>query len=65
MDKHNKENNDNRLEEQQAPLKNTDQAFVRVGRSGEPEFPARTEEKEGAHNDNLKDPDRVTTIKHR
>ena len=53
-----------RLEEQQAPLKNTDHAFVKVGRDGEPVIPERSQE-EGNTRDDLREGDRVTTIKHR
>lgn len=65
MDKQNKDQQPHRdrLEEQHAPLKNTDHAFVQVGRDGEPVIPQRSEE-ETTHDD-LRDPDRVTTIKHR
>ncbi|HET7896558.1 MAG TPA: hypothetical protein VFL47_02785 [Flavisolibacter sp.] len=31
--------NPNRLQEQEAPLKNDDRAFVQVGKNGEPVFP--------------------------
>jgi hypothetical protein len=36
---------DNRLIEQDAPEKNTDRAFVKVGKDGAPERPAEKEEK--------------------
>lgn len=66
MDKQNREPQKDRLEEQQAPLKNTDHAFVQVGRDGEPVMPQRSENVEGERaKDNLRDPDHVTTIKHR
>lgn len=65
MDKQNKDQqHPDRLEEQQAPLKNTDHAFVQVGRDGEPVIPQRSDD-EGSVHDDLRDPDRVTTIKHR
>lgn len=65
MDKQNKDQqHTDRLEEQQAPLKNTDHAFVQVGRDGEPVIPERSNE-EGSKHDDLREGDRVTTIKHR
>ena len=65
MDKQNKDQqHTDRLEEQQAPLKNTDHAFVQVGRDGEPVIPERSGE-EGRNQDDLREGDRVTTIKHR
>ena len=39
------ENNDKNLQEQQAPLKNTDNAFVQVGKDGEPVIPQSAEDK--------------------
>lgn len=65
MDKQNKEpQQHDRLEEQQAPLKNTDHAFVQVGHNGEPVIPERSGE-EGSTHDDLRDSERGTTIKHR
>lgn len=65
MDKQNKDQqHPDRLEEQQAPLKNTDHAFVKVGRDGEPVIPERSSE-EGSTRDELRDSERGTTIKHR
>ena len=65
MDKQKKEpQQHDRLEEQQAPLKNTDQAFVQVGHDGEPVIPKRSAEEESTQND-LRDSERGTTIKHR
>ncbi|HEY1114903.1 MAG TPA: hypothetical protein VGE66_15140 [Chitinophagaceae bacterium] len=66
MDKQNKDQQPHRdrLEEQQAPLKNTDHAFVQVGRDGEPVIPQRSDDEDNKH-DNLRDGDSVTTIKHR
>lgn len=37
--------NDNRLQEQHAPLKNSDRAFVQVGHNGEPVIPKEEERK--------------------
>lgn len=66
MDKQNKDQQPHRdrLEEQHAPLKNTDHAFVQVGRDGEPVIPERSDDK-GKAPDDLRDGDSVTTIKHR
>lgn len=36
---------DKKFEEQDHPLKNTDHAFVQVGKNGEPVIPKDTEEK--------------------
>jgi hypothetical protein len=33
------------LQEQEAPLKNTDNAYVKVGKDGAPEFPDKEKEK--------------------
>lgn len=38
------ENKEEKLQEQEAPLKNTDQAFVQVGHNGEPVVPETEEE---------------------
>jgi hypothetical protein len=46
------------LEEQPAPLKNSDQAFVQVGRDGHPVFPQTGEEKK----DETTRPERDTTL---
>ena len=43
------EKNEKALQEQQAPLKNTDKAFVQVGKDGEPVIPQNAENKN--HND--------------
>jgi hypothetical protein len=40
------ENKDRILEEQQAPLKNTDNAFVKVGHDGEPIMPKEEKREE-------------------
>jgi hypothetical protein len=65
MDKQNKPEHKDRLTEQQAPLKNTDHAFVQVGRDGGPVVPQRANIEDEREKDDLRDPDRVTTIKHR
>lgn len=38
-------NEEKRLDEQDHPLKNTDRAFVKVGKDGEPVIPANADEK--------------------
>ena len=40
----NKRQNENELREQEAPLKNTDRAFVKVSKESHPEFPEGHEE---------------------
>ena len=65
MDKQNKDNRDTHLEEQHAPLKNTDHAFVQVGKDGEPVMPQREDAKDDQQKDDLRDSERGTTIKHR
>lgn len=40
------ENNENKFQEQQAPLKNHDDAFVQVGKNGEPVIPNVVEQDE-------------------
>ena len=40
------ENNNDKLQEQQAPLKNHDNAFVQVGKDGEPVIPQKDEKKD-------------------
>ena len=52
------ENNDNKLQEQQAPLKNSDNAFVQVGHNGEPVRPQTDEKKD----ERLEKDDRSTTL---
>ena len=37
-------NDDNKFPEQQAPEKNTDKAFVQVGKDGEPVMPSENDE---------------------
>ena len=54
------ETKDKQFEEQDHPLKNTDHAFVKVGKSGEPIFP-KDEAKEEDHPAK----DGTTTIDHR
>jgi hypothetical protein len=51
------ENNEKQLQEQQAPLKNHDDAFVQVGKNGEPVIPQKTDEEKDTQNE-----ERVTTI---
>jgi hypothetical protein len=53
----NNKNNDHKLQEQQAPLKNHDDAFVQVGKDGEPVFPQQDQTKEDRAEDN-----RTTTL---
>ncbi|HEV7331625.1 MAG TPA: hypothetical protein VGN63_11345 [Flavisolibacter sp.] len=55
------ENDKKILEEQQAPLKNHDHAFVQVGKDGQPVIPQTSEKKE----DELNSPDRDTTLDRR
>ena len=52
------ENNDKNLQEQQAPLKNTDNAFVQVGKDGEPVIPQTADDK----NTGEKKDEKVTTL---
>ena len=40
------ENNNDKLKEQEAPLKNHDKAFVQVGKDGEPVMPQTDEKKD-------------------
>ena len=53
------DNKEGKFDEQDHPLKNTDQAFVQVGKDGEPVIP----KEEKKDDDTLRDP--VTTIGHR
>lgn len=53
------EKKERQFDEQDHPLKNTDQAFVQVGKDGEPVIPKEEKKDE----DHLRD--RVTTIEHR
>lgn len=47
------ENNNDKLKEQKAPEKNSDQAFVQVGHNGEPVIPQTTERAEpGSESEN-------------
>ena len=50
----NMERNDDRFPQQEAPLKNTDQAFVRVGADGQPQMPKEAE-KAKPEDEQLKD----------
>lgn len=52
------ENNNKNLQEQQAPLKNTDDAFVQVGKDGEPIIPQTADDK----NRNESKDEKVTTL---
>ncbi len=40
--------NEDKFREQEAPLKNTDQAFVQVGEDGHPQMPKQEEEGQGS-----------------
>ena len=40
------DNNENKLQEQEAPLKNHDNAYVQVGKDGEPVFPQHDNSKQ-------------------
>jgi hypothetical protein len=51
------EEKENNLQEQQAPLKNSDDAFVQVGKDGAPVMPETTEQKA-----TKPEPDRTTTL---
>lgn len=48
---------DNKLIEQEAPVKNTDNAFVQVGENGEPAIPAANDKKT-----DIKKEDNATTL---
>jgi hypothetical protein len=52
------ENNNDKLQEQEAPLKNHDDAFVQVGKDGEPVIPQTDEKKDKGEQPN----DRITTL---
>ena len=52
------ENEKNILREQQAPLKNHDDAFVKVGRNGEPVIPDTTDDEKKE----TKESDHSTTL---
>ena len=54
MDKNEKD-----LQEQEAPLKNTDKAFVKVNEDGSPKIP------EVKENEEKKEGERITTLDHR
>lgn len=47
MKNENTNNSKIKLEEQEAPLKNTDNAFVKVNRDGSPEMPEVNKDEEG------------------
>jgi len=64
MEEKNKNQQNDRLEEQQAPLKNTDQAFVQVGHDGHPVTPERSSNEKG-QKDDLREGNSSTTLKHR
>lgn len=49
--------NEKKFEEQDHPLKNTDNAFVKVGKDGSPEFPTDEKKDDDGQND-------TTTIDH-
>jgi len=55
------ETNDKKFEEQDHPLKNTDNAFVQVGKDGSPVIPGNAEDKKT----NEKTDGNSTTIEHR
>jgi hypothetical protein len=59
--KHPMNTNDKNFQEQDHPLKNTDHAFVQVGKSGEPVIPKETADQ---RNDE-KEENNTTTIEHR
>jgi hypothetical protein len=52
------DNNEKILKEQEAPLKNHDDAFVQVGQNGEPVIPQDKNEKEAQPRES----DRITTL---
>lgn len=60
------DHNNKKFDEQEAPLKNTDHAFVQVGSRGEPVLPKenKTEKKSGQQNEE-NDETRHTSIEHR
>ena len=47
----NNRQNENQLREQEAPLKNTDNAFVRVNKDGHPEMPLSRDEESSKSNE--------------
>jgi hypothetical protein len=55
------ESNDKKFEEQDHPLKNTDHAFVQVGKNGEPVIP----KDDGTNKQQQPEQDRTTTLDHR
>ena len=52
------ENNKQNLQEQDAPLKNSDKAFVQVGKNGEPVIPEKAVQKE----EDTQEEDRSTSL---
>jgi len=44
---------ENELQPQEAPLKNTDNAFVQVGKNGEPEIPETDKEYQSENNNRI------------
>ena len=52
------EDNNKQLQEQEAPLKNHDNAFVQVGKNGEPVIPQQANEKEAQPRED----DSITTL---
>lgn len=52
------EQNEKQLQEQEAPLKNHDDAFVQVGKNGEPVVPQNTGDEKAQPGEN----DRITTL---
>ena len=50
---------ENELREQEAPLKNTDKAFVKVNKNGQPEMPVTKEEGKGAPPNISSDPQKM------
>ena len=51
----NNRQNENELREQEAPLKNTDNAFVRVNKDGHPEMPLTEDESSRVNEQTLTD----------
>ena len=55
------ERDENKLQEQEAPLKNTDNAFVQVNKDGSPLMPSSNEEKK----EETKREENLTTLDNR
>ena len=51
--------NNKRFEEQEAPEKNTDHAFVKVGEDGKPEMPGNTDQKTSTEKTEKKESDSI------